>query len=323
MLINKEDIITCESYKPLCDYIYKGGNDVPAGLWHVNMEELLEFFLAISRYPDRKYVVVSSCSDFGLCYQERNPVWADMPKWARMMAEPKLEYKQAVLSPRCNIEKCNISHLYSVKCYSYTAYTFPEIPTNVKHWFMTNARLSPSEEPRITILPFGVAPNSQDAIMEVAEESEFWEKESGLYINWVNYNVERLEIREHYRTIKQALGLSDIIVVDDAKPYKSYLRDLARYASILSPEGNGVDCYRNLETIYMGSMPILQPSHVSIALADLPLSIVPSMYGLRPKEAYTSYIKLMNNGHSLEKAKLSYWKKEFEAKRSLLCEEIA
>lgn len=305
MNIEKEDIITCESYKGLCDYVYKSDNDNPeAGLIHVNMEEIPAFFRAISHYPERSYVVVSSCSDFGLCYQAQHPVWVDMPKWAKMMTTPNIGYSGINIETRCDTNKCVITDKYSVKCYSYTAFTFPEIPQNIKHWFMTNSRIRSVDE-RITVIPFGVAPNAQNDIVEIAEEVEFYEKEPKMYINWVNYTLERLEIKGYY----QLLRIPNVTIVDEAKPYRSYLRDLARHAIILSPEGNGVDCYRNLESIYMGSMPVVPLNETMMELSDLPIAVTFSMYGLRPKELNEVYKVVINR--PVDKVKLSYWKERF------------
>lgn len=309
-MITKEDIITCESYKGLCDYVYAGEESPVEGLVHVNMEEIPLFFSAISKFPERKYVVVSSCSDFGLCYQEQNPVWADMPKWARMMVNPQLGYKRAVLEPRCRLDKCNPEHKYSSKCYSYTAFTFPEIPKNILHWFTTNSKILDDE--RISIIPFGVAPNGADDIIEVAAEGN--SKEERSYINWVNYTVDRLEIQEHYKI----LNPPDMTIVTEAKPYKEYLRDLSRHALVISPEGNGVDCYRTLETIYVGSVPVVQYNAVNIALSDLPMALTLTMFGLQTRQMMNAYHEIKRQGRSLDKAKLSYWQTQFDNKRKEL-----
>jgi hypothetical protein len=305
MLIDKNDIITCESYKTICDYVYHPDNQDPQpGLVHVNFEEIPDFFKTIVNFPERNYVIVSSCSDFGLAIQAYNPVWADMSKWARVMSNPELGYKNTVIPPRCDVHRCNLQDKYSVRCYSYTAYTFNEIPNNIKHWFMTNARVP--ENDFITIIPFGVAANAQDDIMEVAEEKH--KQEPKLYINWVNYTVERLEIREFYRLINSVS--KNVTIIDEAKPYKDYLRDLASHACILSPEGNGVDCYRNLESIYMNSMPFVQLSETTHALSDLPIAIVKTMFGLRANESYDVSLKIREYT-KLDKSRLSYWKNRF------------
>lgn len=306
-MINKEDIITCESYKSLCDYVYKVGDEPRSGLVHVNMEEVPSFLEAIKGRTDR-YVVVSSCSDFGLCLQGEAPPWLDIPKWARMGINPGVGYNGVTIEPRCDLKKCDASHKYSSKCYAFTAFTFPEIPENIVHWFMTNSSVFDS---RITTIPFGVAPNTAQDIVDIAAETSDYEKLPSMYINWVNYTLERLEIKEWYRL----LGMKDVTIVDEAKPYRNYLRDLAMHSLILSPKGNGIDCYRTLEALYMGSMPVLETSHVSADLADLPLLIVKTMYGLRPNEmfGYSQQVKAQNR--PLDKIKLSYWKKKFEEKR--------
>ena len=312
-MISKEDIITCESYKPLCDYVYKDGDEPRGGLVHVNMEEIPSFLKAIEGRSDN-YIVVSSCSDFGLCYQREAPVFADLPKWVRMQLTADIGYDGINVAPRCDLNKCNPTDEYSSKCYAYTAFTFPKFPENIKHWFMTNSSVSPQREPRISVIPFGVAGNSADAIAEIAEETSRYEKLPQMYINWVNYTLERLEIKEYYRL----LGSGDVNIVDNAKPYKDYLRDLALHATILAPKGNGIDCYRMLEALYMGSMPVVELSQTTAEFADLPLLIVKTMYGLRAREMFSLYNQVKAQNRPLDKIKLSYWKTQFEKARKLL-----
>lgn len=307
-MISEADIITCESYKNLCDYIYKPGMDVKSGLVHVNMEEIPAFFEAIKGRPD-KYVVVSSCSDFGLCIQSEAPVWLDIPKWARIGLSPNIGYNGVNIAPRCDVDRCNAEHKYSVKCYAFTAFTFPEIPENIVHWFMTNGSVN---DPRITTIPFGIKPDGIQDVVAIAEETCQYEKIPEMYINWVNYTVERLEYKEYYRE----LGMKGVNIVDEPKPYKAYLRDLAMHSAILSPKGNGIDCYRMLEALYMGSMPVVEISKVTYDLGELPLLIVKSMYGLRPKELHDLHLRIKVLNRPLDKIKLSYWKNCFEEKLS-------
>src|SRR5688572_3609312 len=198
MNINKDDIITCESYKGICDYIYKAEDTDPApGLVHVNLEEIPQFFKAING-NGRDYVVVSSCSDFGLTYQEYSPVWYDARRWALMQINEKMGYQTAVIEPRCDLDRCRIEDKYSVKCYAYTAYTFNEIPDNIRHWFMTNSGITNSMDERITVIPFGVAGSSANTIYEAAQEFKDLPKLDSVYINWMNYTWDRYEIKQFY-----------------------------------------------------------------------------------------------------------------------------
>jgi len=317
MNLTKEEIITCESYKKLCDYVYYPdqiqGTFPPAGIVHVNMEEIPAFFEAIKDSP-HKYVVVSSCSDFGIVYQEHAPVWYDMGKWIKMMVNPQLGYNQLRADPRCDVKRCNIADKYSAKCYSYTAFTFPAIPDNIVHWFMTNSRILPQEESRITVIPFGVAPNGADDIMEIRKETEGYEKEARIYVNWVDYTLERLEIKQFFQLIQD----HNITIVSEAKPYKSYLRDLARHSIIVSPEGNGIDCYRTLEALYMESMPVVGLNPTTIALSDLPIALTRTFYGINSQQFHNVYLMMKNQNRPTDKIRLPYWKGQFESKRSLL-----
>ena len=42
--------------------------------------------------------------------------------------------------------------------------------------------------------------------------------------------------------------------------YKSYLQELKQYKFCISPEGNGIDCYRTWEALYMRTIPICKRS---------------------------------------------------------------
>lgn len=306
-IINPSDIITCESYKGLCDYVYKIGDEPKGGLVHCNLEEIPAFFEAIKGRPD-KYILVSSCSDFGLCYQQRNPVWADYAKWMNMMASPDIGYSEVVLGNRCNKDKCKLSDRYSVKCYAYTAYTFNDIPSNIVRWYMTNPSILTREDGRIFPIPFGVAAKAEERIVSAIERNRNTQRVHRMYVNWVNYTYDRMLYKEYYRYLDQA------VVIDDAKPYEEYLDDLAKYTVVLSPHGNGIDCYRTLEAIYMGATPVSTFS--ALTQLELPVAYTHSLFGLRTLEIERGFKGLRNS--DWPQTKLSHWKETFENARALL-----
>ena len=69
--IKLEEIIGCSSYYDLCDIEYDTitNDDYPSGIIHVHMDHIAEFFNKI-KGNGRKYIVVSSRSDYGVCYQQ-------------------------------------------------------------------------------------------------------------------------------------------------------------------------------------------------------------------------------------------------------------
>lgn len=58
------------------------------------------------------------------------------------------------------------------------------------------------------------------------------------------------------------------------KKYIAYLTDFALAKFILSPRGNGLDCHRTWEALYMGAVPIVKTSPLDPMFKDLPVLIV-------------------------------------------------
>lgn len=312
-LFEKSDIITCESYKGLCDYVYAVGDDPKPGLVHCNLEEIPAFFDAVSANPQHDYIVVSSCSDFGVGYLSQHPPWLDIRKWAMISIGEDVGLRGVQLGPRYDTKRFNPEHNYTVKCHSYTAYTFPEIPGNIHKWFMTNSLIMPTNEPVIEIMPFGVAGKKADVIYDAMLAHQDVPKEDTVYINWVNYTYDRYSIKENYR----ALGLPYVTIVDEAKPYEDFLSDLARHRFILSPEGNGVDCYRTLEAIYMGATPVVEAGPTQLTLAQgLDTLVSKTLMGIPPQYFAAMAGWRQKNQTGNEFAKLSYWNRRFQEEKS-------
>jgi hypothetical protein len=308
----QSDIITCESYKGLCDYVYAIGDEPKPGLVHCNLEEIPAFFDAI-RDNGYDYVVVSSCSDFGLGYLVENPPWIDIRKWAMMSVGPEVGFRGLQIPARFEPSKVNPEHPYTVKCYSYTFYTLPEIPSNVHKWFMTNSLIFPTREPVIEVLPFGIAAKSEDKIFNMMTETAGIEKQGSTYVNFTNYTYERYAIKEAFR----ALQLPYVTIVEDAKPYEDYLYDLATHHYAYAPEGNGVDCYRTLEAIYMGTYPVVQagPTHLTL-MRGLDTLVSSTLLGVPPDYLAAMRKWREQNLTGNDFARLSYWKGRFAEERA-------
>ena len=147
-MLDISDIITCKSYQPLCDYLYDYPNldDIPpTGLVHVPLDHIEEFFKRIDSNGHR-YVVVSSCSDYGVAMQNEHPAWKDLPKWINMQIGPSLAYGGIKMPARVDHDKCDLRDTYSVKMHSWTNATFPAIPHNIHHCFLTYLRFVPYTE---------------------------------------------------------------------------------------------------------------------------------------------------------------------------------
>ena len=309
-LVDKSDIINCKSWMDIADcnyeYDYPGIDDIPpSGIIYCNIEHITKLFEKCKR-THNQYVVVSGFSDFGLAYQKEHPVAMDMLKWIPFIESeiPNIEYNALKIGPRCDIEKCNIEDRYSIKCHSFTMGTFNKIPDNVIKWFVVNPLLMKN---KIQGIPIGIGKDAADAILNTPELV----KTDWLYVNWQNYTTERMHIKKFF--INNGWDWVTSHENPDV-PYEEYLSELSRHRFVACPPGNGVDCYRILESIYLGAIPIVEDGPTMRYLDGLPIlkirswGVVNSLDWLQRK-----YDEIMSRvppmAPTLDKAKLSYWTK--------------
>jgi hypothetical protein len=86
-----------------------------------------------------------------------------------------------------------------------------------------------------------------------------------------------------------------------------YLKECKESHYVLCPDGNGIDCHRNWEMLYIGVTPIIEHSEFHKEIYDdLPVVIVNSF-----KEIDESLIlknkELLNTNYNINKLKFSYW----------------
>jgi hypothetical protein len=141
----------------------------------------------------------------------------------------------------------------------------------IKHWFAQNCLLS---HPKLTPLPIGLE-NKWYSLHGIPRYFDLLRKEKGqkkfkiLYKFSVSTNpkergsallsLENHPLAETYTDWRESL---------------SYLRTLNQYAFVASPAGNGEDCHRTWEAMYLGVVPILKRNRMSESFANLDLPIL-------------------------------------------------
>lgn len=330
-MIDTSDIITCKSYQPLCDYLYDYPDldDIPpTGLVHVPLDHIDEFFKRIDSNGHR-YVVVSSCSDYGLALQQEHGAWKDMVKWVGMQVGPSMGYNGIKVPARINEDKCKIQDIYSVKMHAWTNATLPNIPHNVHHWFITNLMFVPEPEhynflyeanthEKLTAIPFGIAEGKQQQLHSAMQKRRRAEdRENKIYLSWNDTTLERYEIRKELMEWQAYSGNNSLTVNLPSKQdeYEEYLKKLGTHKYVLSPPGNGADCYRTLESVYMGCVTFVEDTPTNY-LTKLPVY----KYG-NIEDIIFSYNKNQTVANGFEERpeiKLSHWKHLIHSKRSEL-----
>jgi len=320
--VDREEIIISKDYERLCDFTWVAGMTTPptSGIISVPMEHFQEFIKICGDTPN-SYVVVSQRSDLGLAYQKEYPVQSDMKKWITMLPYmgsavcdfDSLGYAKLVIPPRCDLEKCNIQDNYSIKCDSFTWATIPCVPDNIKRWYMTNCMAG---EPRLSSIPFGILNDeSADKICSTPEV----EKRKWLYVNFHTYTMERFFLKSHWSS-RQITDEHFMTFIAEAKPVEEYFKDISEHHYVLCPDGNGIDCFRTWEALYLGSIPIVKRSRVTEQFADLPVLIVDDLFNITHKSLLEKHEEVLSKKDNLEKVKLSYWNKIFKESRNESCD---
>jgi hypothetical protein len=205
--------------------------------------------------------------------------------------------------------------------------------TLLVHVFAINATMT---HPKLTTIPLGLAnshwPHGNTAALVRTAALEL-PKRDGLYVNfdigtnpWVRAPIfdalaendfativrrpepSRMGLRGLLRLIK---GRPPIIKMEEPLGFEAYLKDMAQWEYCVSPPGNGLDCHRTWEALYLGVTPVLSKAPVGV-LEGLPHIIVDDWSRVSSSSLRTQR-EAMRGPFQFERLNLSYWRKRVEA----------
>jgi len=147
------------------------------------------------------------------------------------------------------------------------------------------------KHPQVEPLPIGIANSCWDwgdsKIMdEVINEGFSNTNPLFIYANFTKGDGVRYERRKDCYDILSENG----IIMQESTDYKSYLQELKKHKFCLSPEGNGIDCYRTWEALYMKTIPICKRSVMVEEFAKtFPIYIVDDWKEFNIDDVWKSY----------------------------------
>lgn len=323
----ESDILTADFYeKFVCDCSWSGDNtEFPKdksvifcpteAVWRIF--DLLHF-----HKPDRKYILVSGYSDFGIWYQQEAHPNADLGK---RFALVDLRQLAGIRNHYCNVplcgatENCRPDHKFSIKIDSLTGGTFDSIPPQILQWYCVNCNVY---ENGLFPIPLGMNEqgHGKDIVRTYFKTPS--EKSKLLYVNFTNYTSERVYLKQYFGQWEKEDWLT--LVKEGGRKIEDFYSDLADHLFVLCPFGNGLDCYRLYETWACGSIPILPNCRWSqnFKNLNLPVILVDNLFGLnynnikdlseRCKEA------LLYQTFNYETITKGYWYKLINDSREIL-----
>jgi hypothetical protein len=177
------------------------------------------------------------------------------------------------------------------------------IPNNVRRVWLQN--YNGVENDKIKPLPIGL-------------ERKRWfpeQKKQDVIINNINSQSDRIKkaymnfdtgtnyIRNNWFNYLNNKNFIEQEMVGNGKDYKKYISNLLLYEFVVSPPGNGIDCHRNWESLYLGAIPIIEKSNFTNQMfSDMPVLLVDSYTDIN-EELLFNYKK----SGSLDKLKPEYW----------------
>ena len=125
----------------------------------------------------------------------------------------------------------------------------------------------------------------------------------------------QIEQIENKRTYFEKSNIEGRIKIDVVNPecYSIW----SNYKFILSPPGEGVDCHRTWEAMYMGCIPIVISSSLNELYEDLPVLVVNNWDEITEEYLNEQYEIIKNKNKNKDKLSLNYWINKIKDKVNL------
>ena len=169
---------------------------------------------------------------------------------------------------------------------------------NLIAWYGQNIN---TLHPKLKSIPIGIANEkwahgNESVFFEVLQKNIKKEK-----LIYTNFDVNTNPSERNY-------CLSELskknIKIEDKLPFKEYLEEVAKSYFVISPNGNGIDCHKTWEALYLKTIPIVTKSINIEFYKNLPIIIIKDWSQFEPSNFNTDlYYKILEN---FDKSKLSF-----------------
>ena len=195
---------------------------------------------------------------------------------------------------------------------------------NFDKWFAQNKDI---EDDRIKCIPIGLENmklrNSQAAhhglfsseVKGALQKALLLDKINNLCIEkkdfaYLNFSVKTYK-EERQHVLDKFSQEKWVNFENNISPEQFYF-NIASHKFVFSPRGNGVDCHRTWEALYLRTIPIVKKSTCMNEFSELPIFFVDNWDDLCYIDLVNFYEKVKHNLFNLDKMKLSYWKERIK-----------
>jgi len=179
------------------------------------------------------------------------------------------------------------------------------------HWFAQNVAMS---HPKLSPIPIGLAnaqwPHGRIADVLTAAASAPPVRRRIVYCNF--------NVKTDYWTrapLRWRLVLKPGVWQAPHKPFREYLVDLAQCRWCVSPPGNGLDCHRTWEALYLGVVPVVRRIQgLEDVFAGLPVVQLDRLGALSLRTLEAEQSRRAGMSFELSRLTMDYWRKRIAEK---------
>ena len=148
-------------------------------------------------------------------------------------------------------------------------------------------------------------PGAQEIVLvNIRKTSKpFYERITKIYVNFSIVNDRFGDRESSLKNIPSDL----LIINNEFMPRTNNWNNIANYAFVLSPFGNGMDCHRTWETLCLGSIPIIKAPNFKKMFEDLPVLIINNWSDVTQELLDNTVQEFKSKTFNYDKLKLSYW----------------
>ena len=204
--------------------------------------------------------------------------------------------------------------------YPITVDLYDIVHKNIKKWFAQNKNVDSN---KIVSVPIGlenivlrVTPQSRlglhsSRVKNALQKAKYIEKvarKKSTHDKLIYLNINPKTWPQERQYIIDIFKQKDWVTYQKNVTWQQYYDSIATHKFVFSPRGNGIDCHRTWEALYLRTIPIVKTSICMDDFQDLPILFINNWDEINYNLLLSKYEKISNKKYDLSKMKISYWK---------------
>jgi hypothetical protein len=183
------------------------------------------------------------------------------------------------------------------------------IPT-LKAWFANNINM---RHPSLVAVPLGVPIEKYQPVQgntrrlyDVSKQRTDKREDKLAYMNFKldTFYEERKLVQDMFSNEDWVTtGIVDIT----EEGHRNYLENIRDHKFCFSPRGNGVDCHRIYECLYLGTIPIVKRAMALEQFSNLPILFIDRWSDLTPELLESTWKEYIDKEWDMSQVLVSYW----------------